>query len=36
MSWMEWTAAGVAAFAVAILLVVITVSYFEGWGRWKR
>ena len=35
MSWMGWVAISVFAFALAFLLVVVVVSYLEGW-KWRR
>lgn len=35
MSWMGWVAICVFAFALVFLLVVVVVSYLEGW-KWRR
>lgn len=35
MSWMEYTLIGVVSASVLFFLVIIVVSYLEGW-KWRR
>ena len=35
MSWMGWTAIVLMAFALVFFLVILIVSYLEGW-KWRR
>ena len=35
MSWMGWTMIGVMAFALVFCLIIVAVSFLEGW-RWRR